>query len=265
MIYKQSPVISAASDGACSGNPGPGGWGALIRFEDGTVKEFGGYEPATTNNRMELQGVLAILKNLESLPRHPNMTIRTDSKYVINGFNNWIKGWKRNGWRTASGKPVLNQDLWEALDQARIADVDLEFVKGHNGDPDNERVDKIAVSYSKGTSIKPKSTKSSVQNKVAIEPLAEKIDPFMKPGPRKLQRLLSRLEMATKIAKHGYSLTTEELSELLETTTTELSKKKHSWQWRDWLVERSEDSKWRLKLQKQTTTSSKEGQDAKNT
>ena len=86
MNDKQSRVISAASDGACSGNPGPGGWGALIRFEDGTVEEFGGYEPATTNNRMELQGVLAILENLESLPRHPNLTIRTDSKYVINGF-----------------------------------------------------------------------------------------------------------------------------------------------------------------------------------
>ena len=93
---KRKQAIAAATDGACSGNPGPGGWGALIRFKDGTIEEFGGYEPATTNNRMELQGVLSILKKLANLPRNPNLTIRTDSKYVINGFNNWITGWKRN-------------------------------------------------------------------------------------------------------------------------------------------------------------------------
>ena len=141
----------------------------------------------------------------------------------------------------------------------------LEFVKGHNGDPDNERVDQIAVRYSKGTFTKPKPAERSVQNEVAIASVVNEIDPFKQPGPRKLERLLSRLEMATQIAKHGYSLTTEELAELLEAPTAELSQKKHSWQWRDWLVEPSEDSRWRLKLRKQTKTSSKEDPNAKNT
>ena len=147
-------VISAATDGACSGNPGPGGWGCLIRFANGSVKEFGGYEPKTTNNRMELKAVLEVFKHLKTFAYEDGLTIRTDSKYVINGLNSWLKSWKRNGWRTASGKPVLNQDLWRSLDNERLANVELEHDKGHSGDPDNERVDQIAVGYSKGTSLK---------------------------------------------------------------------------------------------------------------
>ena len=144
----------AASDGACSGNPGPGGWGALIRFEDGAVQEFGGYEAKTTNNRMELQAALEVLWKLNKLDRHPNLAIRTDSKYLINGFDTWINGWKEKGWKTSSGKPVLNQDLWKALDKSRLLNVTLKYVKGHNGDPDNDRVDEIAVSFSKKIAIK---------------------------------------------------------------------------------------------------------------
>ena len=147
-------VIAAATDGACSGNPGPGGWGALIRFEDGSIEEFGGFEAQTTNNRMELQAALSILRKLKTLERHPTLCIRTDSKYLIDGFEKWIQGWKKKGWRTTAGKPVLNQDLWEALDNARLRDVSLEYVKGHSGDQDNERVDKIAVSFSKKIAIK---------------------------------------------------------------------------------------------------------------
>tara|TARA_B100000700_G_C14981932_1_gene826844 strand:+ start:1067 stop:1546 length:480 start_codon:yes stop_codon:yes gene_type:complete len=154
MTEELSKVISSATDGACSGNPGPGGWGALIRFEDGTVEELGGFEAETTNNRMELTAALEILKELKNLPLHPNLTIRTDSKYLIDGFETWIKGWKNKGWRTASGKPVSNQDLWKALDVARIEGIKLEYVKGHSGDKDNDRVDKIAVSFSKKIEIK---------------------------------------------------------------------------------------------------------------
>ena len=145
-------VVAAATDGACSGNPGPGGWGALIRFEDGSVEEFGGADPATTNNRMELQAALAMLERLAELPRHPDLTLRTDSKYLIDGLGSWMAGWKRKGWKTAAGKPVLNQDLWQSLDAARLSDVPLTYVKGHSGDPDNDRVDQIAVAFSKGTS-----------------------------------------------------------------------------------------------------------------
>ena len=131
-------MVAAATDGACSGNPGPGGWGALLRFEDGSVEEFGGHDPSTTNNRMELQAALELLKRLKDLPRHPDLTLRTDSKYLIDGLGSWMQGWKRRGWKTAAGKPVLNQDLWLALDQARLRDVPLTYVKGHSGDPDND-------------------------------------------------------------------------------------------------------------------------------
>ncbi|AAP99272.1 Ribonuclease HI [Prochlorococcus sp. SS52] len=153
MTKKHGRIIAAATDGACSGNPGPGGWGALIRFEDGSVQEFGGFETNTTNNRMELTAALEVLKKLRDFDRDPHLRIRTDSKYLIDGFETWIKGWKKKGWRTASGKQVLNQDLWEALDQYRLANVRLEYVKGHSGDPDNERVDDIAVSFSKKIAI----------------------------------------------------------------------------------------------------------------
>ncbi|MFS6826969.1 ribonuclease H [Cyanobium sp. ATX-6F1] len=142
--------MTASCDGACSGNPGPGGWGALLRFEDGTVREFGGWEPATTNNRMELTAALALLETLADLPRHPALAIRTDSRYLIDGFSKWMAGWKRKGWRTASGGAVLNRELWEALDRARLADVPFVHVKGHSGDPDNDRCDAIAVAYSRG-------------------------------------------------------------------------------------------------------------------
>ena len=110
MVDGRGRVVAAATDGACSDNPGPGGWGAMLRFEDGSVEEFGGHEPDTTNNRMELQAALAVLQRLKELPRHPDLTLRTDSKYLIDGLGSWIKGWKRKGWKTA-GKPVLNQDL----------------------------------------------------------------------------------------------------------------------------------------------------------
>ena len=143
-------VVAAACDGACRGNPGPGGWGALLRFSDGRVEELGGSEAQTTNNRMELSACLALLERLQQLPRAEGLAIRTDSKYLIDGFTRWINGWKRKGWRTASGSAVLNRDLWEALDAARLPDVALAHVKGHSGDPDNERCDAIAVAHSHG-------------------------------------------------------------------------------------------------------------------
>ena len=146
-------VVLAATDGACSGNPGPGGWGALIRFEDGSIEEFGGFASQTTNNRMELQAALEVLKRLKDLPRQSRIQIKTDSKYLIDGLTSWMKGWKQKGWKTASGKPVLNQDLWKALDKARLVDVKLVYVKGHSGDLDNDRVDEIAVSFSKEVAI----------------------------------------------------------------------------------------------------------------
>ena len=228
-------VVAAATDGACSGNPGPGGWGALLRFEDGSVEEFGGYDPATTNNRMELQAALELLQRLKELPRHPDLTLRTDSKYLIDGLGSWMKGWKRKGWKTAAGKAVLNQDLWKALDQARLDDVPLAYVKGHSGDPDNDRVDRIAVAYSQGRAADLPSAASSPA--VAVQE---------DPAPLPLQQLLSRLELADRLASGGYSLSVMELAQLVEQPLRQLESKDAAWLWRDWLVLPQEKGRWTL-------------------
>ena len=129
------------TDGACSGNPGPGGWGVVMRWQ-GKEKELYGFEPVTTNNRMEL---MAAIQALEALQRPTTVSLHTDSTYVLNGITKWIQGWQRNGWKTAAKKPVKNDDLWRRLIEAmRPHDVDWVWVKGHAGDPGNERADALA-------------------------------------------------------------------------------------------------------------------------
>ena len=129
------------TDGACRGNPGPGGWGVLLNWS-GTVKELSGAEPDTTNNRMELT---AVIMGLAALKRPTQATVQTDSQYVIKGITEWLPAWKARGWRTADRKPVKNQELWEKLDQvAAQHSLTWQWVKGHSGDPGNERVDELA-------------------------------------------------------------------------------------------------------------------------
>ncbi len=129
------------TDGACKGNPGPGGWGALLRYR-GREKELWGGEKNTTNNRMELQ---AVIQGLSALTRPTAVTVVTDSQYVKNGMNQWIHNWKRNGWKTAAKKAVKNADLWQRLDAlVQQHDVSWEWVKGHSGHPENERADELA-------------------------------------------------------------------------------------------------------------------------
>jgi ribonuclease HI len=129
------------TDGACSGNPGPGGWGAVLRYGD-SEKELSGGEAATTNNRMELMGAIAAL---EALKGEVKVTLHTDSKYVMDGVTKWIHGWKKNGWKTADRKPVKNEDLWKRLDVAREKhDVTWKWVKGHADDVMNNRADELA-------------------------------------------------------------------------------------------------------------------------
>lgn len=134
-------VIEIWTDGACSGNPGPGGWGALIRW-NGHEKELYGGDPATTNNRMEMT---AVIEALSALKRPSKVTLNVDSTYVKDGLTKWIKGWKRNGWKTADKKPVKNQELWMAMEEAcKRHDITWKWVKGHNGDEGNERADELA-------------------------------------------------------------------------------------------------------------------------
>ncbi|MBL27336.1 MAG: ribonuclease HI [Rhodospirillaceae bacterium] len=134
-------AVEAHTDGACSGNPGPGGWGVVLRW-GGTTRELSGAEPATTNNRMEL---MAAIQALEALKRPVAIAIHTDSTYVRDGITRWLHQWKANGWRTAAKKPVKNQDLWERLEAALAThEVTWHWVRGHAGDPGNERADQLA-------------------------------------------------------------------------------------------------------------------------
>ncbi|WP_136163577.1 ribonuclease HI [Sphingomonas flavalba] len=135
------PTVEIATDGACKGNPGPGGWGAVIR-SGAHEKTLSGGEALTTNNRMELT---AAIMALEALKRPCRVILTTDSRYVMDGLTKWIHGWRRNGWKTADRKPVKNADLWQALTAAaQPHTVEWAWVKGHAGHPDNERADKLA-------------------------------------------------------------------------------------------------------------------------
>jgi len=134
-------AVEIFTDGACRGNPGPGGWAALLRY-DGKEKLVSGAEPATTNNRMEL---MAAIEGLAQLKRRSRVVLTTDSQYLRLGIKQWLANWKRNGWRTAARQPVKNRDLWERLDGLTAQhDIDWHWVRGHSGHPENELVDQAA-------------------------------------------------------------------------------------------------------------------------
>ena len=134
-------TVDIFTDGACSGNPGPGGWGAILRYGE-VEKELYGGEPATTNNRMEL---MAAIMALEALKKPVTVRLFTDSEYVKNGITKWIHGWKAKGWMTADRKPVKNVDLWQRLEEAkRQHQIEFHWVRGHAGHPENERADELA-------------------------------------------------------------------------------------------------------------------------
>ncbi len=141
MSDKPKQIVEIFTDGACSGNPGPGGWGAILRF--GAVeKELNGSEEHTTNNRMEL---MAAIRGIEAVKRPCEIHLHTDSEYLRQGITTWIHSWKKRGWKTADKKPVKNQDLWERLDEAIVThQVKWHWVKGHSGHAENERADELA-------------------------------------------------------------------------------------------------------------------------
>ena len=147
MYYK--PMITIYTDGASRGNPGPGGWGAVLLSED-RATELGGAEAHTTNNRMELMGAIKALEFADTLEPDP-IELYTDSEYVMKGITLWIKGWQAKGWKTAAKKPVLNQDLWqELLAVSEDKQIEWKYVAGHSGEEFNERCDEIATSFADG-------------------------------------------------------------------------------------------------------------------
>ncbi len=231
-MNSKSIAIEAATDGACSGNPGPGGWGGLIIFDDKSELEIGGSEQNTTNNRMELTAAIKTLEKLKTYKLKENFKLRTDSKYVIEGYTKWIINWKRNGWKTSSGKSVLNLDLWQKIDQLRINGLIMEYVKGHSGDKQNDRVDKIATNYSKGISI--------------ISDLKEdsSVEFFEKNAPAEIQELFSRNELIQKFAERKYFLSSSELNNLLGEENHLKIKQYLHFEWRNWRLIPKEKKYW---------------------
>jgi ribonuclease HI len=159
-MMKLPPIKAIYTDGACSGNPGPGGWGTVLYFEDGQVHELGGGERDTTNNRMEMQAAIAALEFLSEQTYSAPVELHTDSEYLKKGITQWIAGWKRKGWKNATGNPVLNQDLWmrldslsQALKQNQKSEISWKYVRGHSGNQGNERCDEIARAFSQKRAI----------------------------------------------------------------------------------------------------------------
>ena len=232
-MNSDSIAIEAATDGACSGNPGPGGWGGLIIFDDNSELEIGGSEQNTTNNRMELTAAIKTLEKLKTYKLKENFKLRTDSKYVIEGYTKWITNWKRNGWKTSSGKSVQNLDLWQKIDQLRINGLVMEYVKGHSGDKQNDRVDKIATNYSKGISLESKLKESE-----------SSADFFEKNAPSEIQELFSRNELIQKFADKKYLLSSPELITLLGEENHLKIKLYSLFEWRNWRLIPKDKKYW---------------------
>jgi ribonuclease HI len=244
------------TDGACSGNPGPGGWGTVIYFDDGSVRELGGGERQTTNNRMEMQAAIGGLEFLKQTGQTDPVALYTDSEYVKNGITKWIKGWKSKGWKTSTGKPVLNQDLWEILDELHSRQVEWHYVRGHTGDVGNERCDAIARAYSQGQ------TPQLRQDKAVAKPASIGVpDPSLAPNdvltmtdaplpldisddlPRdvkvtQLRHTVETLHMADEIASRGYLITSAELADLMDIHAGAVTSRGDNWVWRNWVVSR---------------------------
>lgn len=266
------------TDGACSGNPGPGGWGTVVYFNDGSVYEMGGAETPSTNNRMELLAAIQALKVFKVSGQNQAVTLYTDSRYVIDGITKWIKGWKKKGWKTAQGKAVLNQDLWETLDQLNLPLVDWQYVRGHSGNEGNERCDAIARAFSLG---KPMTLEQAISwdalstNSAIGLPVTEVSDASdiselaynttqlsvftsdvtimdsQTPSPTgatddlprevrvaQLRNLVETLRIADEIASEGYLISSSELADLMDVNASAVTSRGDNWPWRNWIVSR---------------------------
>jgi ribonuclease HI len=269
-----SRITNLYTDGACSGNPGPGGWGTVAYFEDGSCHELGGRDSATTNNRMEMQAAISALQFFVGTSQTEQCILYTDSEYLIKGITQWVKGWKKKGWKTAAGKPVLNQDLWETLDaldrqvqsQTKVP-VSWQHVRGHSGNAGNERCDTIARGFSSGQppQLRQRSTMEiakpasaaqrpsepivaplSLSPDVQIVPMLEEQTIHLESTehiPREvrvahLHHLIDTLRITDEIAKHGYLIASSELADLMDINASAVTSRGDRWAWRNWIVSR---------------------------
>ncbi len=271
-------IKSFYTDGACIGNPGPGGWGSVVYFTDGSVYEMGGAEAQTTNNRMEIFAAIQALKVLNACGQTEPVILYTDSEYVKNGITKWVKGWRKKGWKTAQGKAVLNQDLWETLDELNSPLVEWQFVRGHSGNEGNERCDAIARAFAIGKPLaleqafalgSPQSIRettvpvtgvsdSNVASELAYETIQmslptsdeDKMElPVSSPNgatedlPREvrvaqLRNLVETLRIADEIATQGYLISSSELADLMDVNASAVTSRGDHWPWRNWIVSR---------------------------
>ncbi len=217
------------TDGACSGNPGPGGWGTVVYFEGGGIQELGDRSPATTNNRMEMQAAIGGLEYYIASGQKEGILLYTDSEYVKNGITKWISGWKKKGWKTAAGKDVLNKELWEKLDELHSSKVEWRYVKGHSGDEGNERCDVIARSFSHNSPIPLRqfSASAAVNVKAEIKPevkaeIESEIKPEIKSEATPINGVglpifaLDELDSSKKLSVSVLSKAIEKVSEIEE-------------------------------------------------
>jgi ribonuclease HI len=239
-------VTAVYTDGACSGNPGPGGWGVVVQFADGRQQELGGKAPQTTNNRMELQAAIEALKALPEFMPAGTTTLYTDSEYVINGITKWLVNWKKKGWKTAQGKTVLNQDLWQTLDELNRGQVEWRYVRGHAGHAGNERADAIARAFSL----------NQMPHLVNLDDDATPMELFQVTVPmnaRTEAHWFEQLQRIDAIATRGYWLTDAELAELMQLDVAVVSAQPDQWAWRNWAIcrvaEQDEPTLWQLQWQ----------------
>jgi ribonuclease HI len=261
-------LVEIYADGACKGNPGRGGWGALM-VADGKEKEIFGGEENTTNNRMEMQAAIAALQFFAQSKQTSPCILYTDSEYLIKGITQWVKGWKKKGWKTAAGKDVLNKDLWEKLDtidrivqaQTKVP-VSWQHVRGHSGNVGNERCDTIARGFSSGQPPQLRQ-RSTIESSPVAKNSSDRLAPIPTPPelqispmseehivqtdtehiPREvrvahLHHLIDTLRIADEIAKSSYLIASSELADLMDINASAVTSRGDSWAWRNWIVSR---------------------------
>ncbi|MDJ0621037.1 MAG: ribonuclease HI [Calothrix sp. MO_192.B10] len=269
-------IQSIYTDGACTGNPGPGGWGAVIYFSDGSIHEMGESCAQTTNNRMEMQAAIAALQYLQTSGQKEPIILYTDSEYLINCVTKWVKGWKAKGWKKADGKPVLNQDLLVILDGLNSRQIKWQYVRGHAGNVGNERCDAIARAFANGTNpslTQTSSNNSQHNNEINLAAVSDGNSNHKRINENthhlnnlalnknmidsssatavlssettsseirmaQIRNLVETLRVADEIAAKGYLITSSELADLMDVHASAVTSRGDQWRWRNWVVSR---------------------------